>query len=363
MRRRRLALAILASIAAAAGAAILSAIGGERSLTEKAQLVAALGADEITTCWLSNDRMLVVVTDRSENAMGGGWHGRAEEIEVSTGRRTPLTGLTTTFDRLGQSPYWLNPSPGGQYLLFHRVRDDFPLVATVALDGSRFRDGLQPRTLVTAWRDSSHLDLIGEQWEGPIIEVDGSGAEKDRSIPRDGAAAASLLASRRRSAPLEIAVAARSGVPPNRVLWFDLTSTNERDARQSQSGYRSFGIPAPKGFDALNNAILSHGGRTVLYDMNTTAVPEIARRIHALISTFPARAKLYEELWTSDSTGGSLRELGSQQILGPQTRLYLDNIDWSPDNKRISFTFNQALYVLPVPEAGDTDRDKENSHR
>lgn len=101
----------------------------------------------------------------------------------------------------------------------------------------------------------------------------------------------------------------------------------------------------------LEEVAVSPQQKYILYHLHTSQSSPSLAWLHRFIPQIPVTPTVTDALWVSRSDGSGLHEIGHEPYTGlssisPNDRL--ESIQWLPDGKRISFTYEGMLYVLSV---------------
>ena len=159
--------------------------------------VVKVDAGKQEVCWLSLNRLLMVTT-KQETSMTtqSYWKGYAEELNIRTGVRTRLSGLTKQFNRTQKFPMMgpgrFEMSPDGTWLLWETPAwgDGWPCPHAAHLDGSHYRKWDRSRYEERFCLDSHHLVQLTEH--DPMMVRDLLHPKKDREYPNAAQAKAIL---------------------------------------------------------------------------------------------------------------------------------------------------------------------------
>jgi hypothetical protein len=126
-------------------------------------------------------------------------------------------------------------------------------------------------------------------------------------------------------------------------------ATNEHPANPDRTALRSLIVRLPEGVKSAE--IYPAPGRDrILYAFCIQSMSELNNRLHKLVPAYHPAPRRLESLWISDANGRNLREIASQPVRDlEKDDALLQNVQWSPDGKRISFSFERSLYLLPIP--------------
>jgi len=84
---------------------------------------------------------------------------------------------------------------------------------------------------------------------------------------------------------------------------------------------------------------------TILYDLRFETIPPLMGWLHRILPRIPATPRITEGLWVSRVDGTGMREIG--HVSGANDRC-LEDIEWLPDGKHISFVYRGMLYTVPT---------------
>lgn len=130
-------------------------------------------ADFSEFLWLSPERLLLVteLLPRKNTTKKGDidteaytrWRGQADLVDIPSGKRTRLKGLSRLFERMRATPWDFELAPGGRWLKWvNRITPDgwpFPVVAR--LNGTGYQQLSQDKCNATYWLNS-HLWVAEE---------------------------------------------------------------------------------------------------------------------------------------------------------------------------------------------------------
>lgn len=343
-RRKKLMWTWLTLLAMSLAAGLLYVMQ-DRSLLKQAAYVP--GSNGLACLWASDQELLVFVKDTKKAA-------RALSLNPMTGVQTPLTALTDTFPGVKQKVLgsW-NLSPDGKWV-----------AATAnAFDGSGWPGPTQEITSV----DGQH------QFSWAALEYTNNGTppkaqarlvwlpDSRRWLKSESTGEVrmnSLDAPDRGGIPLALpaGIYALIGVTPDyRLIASDTLGNVSKPITLYEIGLypnptpgRKFTVMMPDGAEIRDIALSPQGDR-LAWSLFSKRVPPMRAFLAKLLPSLVKNAtpSYGISLWTSRTDGKELRELGFQEVK-PNDPALPEPVDlrWTPDGKRLSFRYKEALYVM-----------------
>lgn len=352
-RRRYGTCLALLLLVLAAGLLTWHCLPSDKPLTEHARRLRSLSGQENDLCWMTPDRLLLLTTEQIKEPPGGKqlWKGTASLVSLSTGSLTPLTGLTAALNREGGIPWALAPSPDGKRLLWCRrmTMDAWPFPAACTLDGSECRTWACERKLDPHWVDSIHCIEVAHAANVPstvwIHDVRPSGQDHAcASVSQEGR---TLLMKRWRQQPHSVEADfshyGAAGLPVNKVR-LNVFSTEEVDTKWEPRSLLSTTVTLPQDEDVVET-VLTPRNDVILYRAHQVWQSPLEAWVHRVCPSYRPLPRERETLWISDANGRGLRLLGYQAV---EKGRHLDDVQFAPDGRTISFTYGKGLYTLPI---------------
>jgi hypothetical protein len=102
--------------------------------------------------------------------------------------------------------------------------------------------------------------------------------------------------------------------------------------------------------DQLYDVVLSPAGDRVAWEMQVSYVPPLLAELHRLMPAFKVRPKVLVSLWISKSDGTAMHEIArtEEQADPSDWARKIHDIHWLPDEKSLSFTYDNALWTVPA---------------
>lgn len=343
--------------------ALVFALSGphEPLLTAVAHPVMAMeGSEEI--CWISNKQLLIVKRDLTNPSQHKYWHGAAELLNVETGVRTPLPGLTKLINGPTQapiiSPLCFQLSPDGDWLSWTKIGEDTRISPQMAhLDGSGYhhweREGLVSYSYLGAH------SLVSVSLLDPKVALHNpTDAAQDRQYATAAQAKETL---RDHAAPYPFyrtVTETRPDADGNRVQIatyrtedrVDLELANFHRTPQGPSPSRTQVGRLPQGA-TLERGQISPKEQAILYDLTAIQSPAFMTWQNRFFPRIPIHRTYTQGLWVSDMEGRGMHEIGhvpNYPDANGDTTPKLSRVMWLPDGKQVSFVYHHKFYVAPA---------------
>lgn len=302
--------------------------------------------------WLSPDRALLVTAlpprkpkldterDRVNDALDGEytyWRGRADLVDIATDRRIPLRGLSRLFQRMQATPVYFEPAPGGRRLRWTNLvtPDSYPFPVVAHLDGTGFQHLREIDKGDAAYWLNDHLyaaeqriSCSGDPMRLFVYDLNRPGHVL--SLPKESRRAKRLLSRYGHHAEPDHLDADWETTQPSRVNFFHWYDDDKHYVHSADM---------PPGAE-VKEVIVSKDDKQALYLLH-----------------FPDRAGFHRcDLWVSNVDGSCLHELGYVRCRddrpanehGEDFTSDIHALKWLPDNTRISFAYDNALWIVPV---------------
>jgi hypothetical protein len=375
--------------AVAAGLLAAVAIGlswpRERLLTSVGRAVMAVDSSRERICWQSDHQLLLLRTERFQTVFGthGGspetkdWHGSASLFNMDTGAKTPLSGLTDRLNRIGILPI-IGPksftSPDGTWFLWRAYENGFrgdnsPPPRLASLDGSHFRAWPFSENETDFYLDAQHLVQLRDH--EPVMTVydllDPTGDRTYKTLSQTKAVMAQLAAKHPSFlcvSPFcydqsEVCAEVTTYRTPDygQLIWAE---GHEGDGSPRYVKIERLKLP---GASALFQVRISRQETALLYHVQIVRSAPLRRWLHRLLPAIALTPVTMEEIWVSRPDGTGMHVIGHvpakldadgavHDYNDTDEKGVLENLQWLPDGKHVSFVYTGALYVVPAePDA------------
>jgi hypothetical protein len=337
----------------------------ERLLLEMAHAVVAIdagldkqGDPKEQVYWLTSKRLLIITTEEDGSGTAK-WTGHAEISESGTHVRTRLVGLTRLLNersttRLGK-PFGFQLSPSGSRLCWWdgRMRNMGNVqhvdcrVAVATLDGAMLREWFMEQGSPCFWMDDKRfVDMKwNRQYKLSQLRIhEMLNPHGDRTVEPSSTEARRIFARCSRHNPLDSAIYTvdddHTQIMRERV-----------DARNGQLVIRRDTVTLPKNTLMVGQAGASHQSTEALL-LQHSETPLVFVWMHRLTHSVSIKPVVEEGLWVNLAGTQQMHEIGhipvrpgkNNTIEGDQ----IDQLQWLPDGKQISFTYRGMLYVTPT---------------
>jgi hypothetical protein len=337
----------------------------KRLLTEVARPVAKVDLNKTDACWLSNHQLLLVTTESDAsvgtNTTGNSasiqqnWIGFANVLDTITGATSHLSGLTGVFQQttVQVHPFNFEVSPYGTWLKWATwgKREEVCLHAA-RLDGKREREWVYPPHTQVAYVESFFLDNrhLVKFRDNPLEMIVGDlqdrKGDRNCSEPDQRKRVLSHYAVRQ---PVFVVVNKYGRIPvittyrtEDRLQWLLDWSDPKNKAPQPIHKQK---VNLPEGTRCQDTAV-SPQQASILYSVWRTPDFLLLDWLHRINPNFNQDSRTNAELWVSRADGTGLREIGEIPLRMANDRI--ENIQWLPDGKQISFIYHNILYVVPA---------------
>lgn len=308
--------------------------------------------------WISSHELLYF-----EGTSVGDW--KLMKLDLNTGAKTPLAGLSKTYNETPSGLGQVEVSPDGKRLLWASSRDDKPTWVVARLDGSErtdwrrlkmpsFRNRFDP----FAWSVANWTDN-GKAVMEASLERDGTRRSVRARLSIKGiepATGPTLLA---RIPWPSMALPLPSAVDRSALLGYDdfvaIQNRPDDDVRVFRVRLSATGssvteqtVHLPQ-YANFYGAVPSPGGDRIAWQLGSP-YDHTSRGVSEYMS--PPSKRLPLGYWISRADGSGLRPLGH---LRPDPRgavwqyEHLGGLRWTPDGRHLSFVYNGVLYTVSVP--------------
>ncbi|MCW3098309.1 MAG: hypothetical protein JWL77_3927 [Chthonomonadaceae bacterium] len=355
-------------------------------------------ADDWHSYWLTTNQLLILTTEQEPTQLLSSqgvlvlthWKGSADLLNIDTGIRTRLSGLTellqkdTIYPILEPSEFqlspdgawilWkLSPDPHSFIILPERLnrtkvqrkrlpqsppRSDYRagvngVIATAHLDGTHYRKWNIGHRDEEFFLDARHqVQMMAEE---PLLVVhDLQNPNKDREYPKQEQAKTVLAQC---AAQHPIFVTARVGPDGLGQFWIETIDTYRTQDRLEllRASPWDFGAPPPMQKrriqmplgTAMASGDVSPHQQYISYSITVSRVSPVRKWLHRLLPKFDSKPITTEELWISRADGQDMHEIG--YVPSEADDIYrLTGTKWLPDDKHLSFYYNNRLYIVPT---------------
>ena len=265
------------------------------SLMKYARKVATLNKNYAASCWLSQDQILFFIGYGRPPENDREWRGYAERLNIRTGRRQRMEGLTRLLNTLHGFPTDLETSPDGKWLHWDKIesQDGWPNPIAAYRDGSHLQKWQQDNLSETYWINNHQF--VEENWKmhPPSLHIhDLNNPNQDQYFPWNSRYALQFKQEYKRLA--------NTGLPDEICVQTEMNSPESGLAAR----LTRFALPSSlhRGEDGDDEG---------------------------------------EALWISRKDGSSLRDLGF-------VRGRIESLQWLSDGGRLSFVYKHALWTVAV---------------
>ena len=343
----------------------------DRLLMDLAHPVANVLPEKQQTCWQSDHQLLIVTKKKGREAhdlrygrfLYERWQGKVETLDTRTGTRVEMDGLTRLLNQLGAEPTFAADSfscPGGNWLLWRsHVHEgqwsDSPAPSVAHLDGSHDRMWRVHNYGEAFFLDARHLLQINRA-HPLVVFSDLEDPSKEKTYDTADQAQ-SVLAQFALRHPVDVYVeeptgrAGRNSVLISTVPWSAFAPRLQAGRDHTNWPARTHDerrmiLPQDSTF---YQAVVSPQQQRILYRLQMThpSHPFLVW-MHRFVPTVAARPAEMDSLWVSRANGQGMREIGHLPDAQKKVHEYLENLQWLPDGKRVSFIYQGTLYVVPA---------------
>ena len=319
-------------------------VGGSNTLLGQATRIGPARSWGMHYFWLDDRRILTF------RPAGAG--ARAVEIEMPSGKETPLTGLSATMDGF-EATGERHLSPDGKWLLWSAKEPgtNRPHIIASSLDGTKRK--VWEMGLKTAWNHA------GTEWV-QFRTVRQKAVLRFRPIDPGPRREVTIPAIRTQPPQLPGNMAVLQGQFLGALQNGSYLLANTHALYYTQGKVYLFELNPDRPVDSMCRAVqftgfvylwavrMSPDGRRLLWVNTGMKLPP---RWIELAATFipqvkPKWAKTLE-IWTSYADGSNLRKLAGEEEWTDAHR-FAEGVNWMPDSRRISFVRNNSLYILPA---------------
>lgn len=345
-------------------------------LMDVAHPVMKVNKDTEDTYWIAESRLLIIshlpksafLQQAQNTPTQHGQHCSADLLDIKTGKRNPLEGLTALLEKTKSAdiigPFDFTTSPDGVWILWINFANQYVLCAS-HLDGSHYRQWSGGLTGHFFFPDDRHLIQVPDE-EHSITIRDLIDPTQDRKYTRRNQAMAALKnynihkpdAMNVFDAPDEKlggSVRITTSLRGEKLLWLfpeSARNINDTEIALPQRAKYIDGIAAPQ----LN---------AIGYYLQISQKPALVEVLHRIFPKVAVKPTLTEGLWVSNPDGHGMHEIGHVPSVaehkGLSDRLtvgfhelaenpndQLHDIRWLPGGKQISFVYHGTLYVVPA---------------
>jgi len=338
-----------------------------RNLLAQATKLAAV-RDVISYSWISNTELIVPTSTNGYPTMRFPWTGSVASLDSSTGKWTPLNGLTAAimqhahrYDPLG--PWNYSQSQDGQWLMWVRgdPKDGGEYPVTARRDGSGYHEWNLFQSRQTRnegnWIDNRHWitilypkpDLAHPENSKPtgVILHDAAQPASDRRLPASSPEAQAWMHASEHSFfyPEEPHRPALYADPSQKAFSLDLAiMTVPSAAPTGTRPTRLDTVSFPAGTKILDNLPNPQGSCIELL-VRETGIPPYVTLLRKLFPRYPYLAHPTEALYVYRTDNRKFVEIGCVPETS-STSSDIANAFWQPDGKHIQFFYHQAVYIV-----------------
>lgn len=313
--------------------------------------------------WLSNDRAVIVRTDSeayssvdSQGRYMSLWSGNADVLDIVTGDRMRLTGLTDCLRRTPDPftcPLRVLSSPGGTWLLWQYSK--LPMSCAVHLDGSHYRDWYGSISEESFFLNDRHFVQMAEHL-APMVVRDLQNPDEDRYYP-EPAGAKPVLATFAQQQPLLTVVSPTGDDNPEDLVEIKSYRTEDRlqmylakrdGTRKGPQPVQVHSVKLPANSQIMSVTV-SPQQQCVLYQLRTVQIDPLLMHLHRFITKIPVKPVVTEALWISRADGRGMREIGhvpSSLSAEDNDEYQLEWLQWLPSGRQVSFVYHGKLYLV-----------------
>ena len=324
----------------------------QKRLLPHANPVTALDAYYCTHFWISDDRLMLVTGAEPTriydclDVFPSAWKGKATLLDLHSGHRRLLKGLTRIFQRMHGMPGGFETSPGGKWLHWTNweTGDGWPFPMVAHWDGSECQRWSEDRASETYWLDD-HRWIEEEHY--PYYPKDVIVRDADRHTM-------SVLKLRSRAGQTLVAPHYLHVEPRFETAWEPATAIGPKVTITVKSGDddtdaaamgHTYTIQMPCGADVRQVSVAPKTHR-VLYVLQFRQCADATRPP----SEFGACG-----IWTSNLDGSGFKELGyvengqpyyeaSREEKDPAVARNMFGIQWLKDGRHFEFIYDGKLY-------------------
>jgi len=351
----------------------------ERMLMDVARSIEGVNLGKQSAYWVSSHQILLITSPsmwEQGNSSGGTATKKeqisAELLDTANGMTTPLAGFTALLNKTGRTPFRVEMSPDGDWLLWQDVyvapRKSgvrgwrFPSTGEYSahLDGTHFRAWMPAHVDETFFLDSQYLVRL-RSWKPMLTVCDLSDPTKDRQYPKPEQAQ-TILTRYAAHQPVFNTVRYPNGGYLQDSAQVESYHTEDRLQRLLSLQNEGRGAPQPiqvhpltfPGGSSLGDSEYAPQGRAVFYQLSVSRLPPLQAWLNRLLPRLDLKPMETEELWVSAGDGQGLHKIGSVPIKSDANGSSEDHLlycQWLPDGRQISLVYHNKLYVVPaVPE-------------
>jgi len=335
-----------------------------RLLLERAHPIGRVQIDdhwEDESAWLSEEQLLILTADQHTDRSAG-WRGKAELLNVTTGARTPLEGLTALLNRPRVSPngtpWSFELSPDGSWLIWiNDTTDPTQNYGAAHLDGTCYRGWKidNVNAYDSFFVDDRHWGYRMAKRPDKLTILDLLDAKQDRTYPVTAPPAKDALARRVARSPTFVDFD-RSWAREHAQLAiytyrtqdaFEVLNYNCCSATKTPVPLQRHSIKLPKGAFVMDKGA-DKTNACVYYDLQIAATSPFLEWLHRTMPRFTVPTTVTEALWVSRSDGQDFHEVGHLRAsrIEKAYKDRLKSVEWSPNGKQIRFTYKNTLYVV-----------------
>lgn len=354
-RFQRTLFSLLITVSGIAVALALSRVH-DAQLTDRATRIPVSGEVETHAYWLTSDDLLVLAASENRNSESWNWIGKVVSWSRTTGQIRALPGLTRTIQHFGGYADWVQPSPDGQRIVWHRKPAIVAFYSAGSLvsgfEGRRWDSPQQGNDstgyVVRDWFDDSRYIEINVA-SGLIYLRDMASASRDtvKSIAsKDGR---TLIAAYVKSSPFDVQLSRSNdnGTPlaRNELRIAKVPRSREISALRSNGSVRLRVLTFAKWGDWRECSVARNRDR-IVHLCHRTEISPLISMLSRVFPQYKAPPNDVFSIWISNYAGDYVQLIGQQTMpLGRQ----MGGLVISPDGNSVSFTIDNDVYVLPLP--------------
>lgn len=330
-----------------------------RLLLAHARSIAQVDPDWDEWSWVSSDELLLLTTDR-KSPQTKGWRGEVTLLNITTGEKKPLPGLTAllTRDHISPSgaPGGFTLSPDRTWLVWHN-ESEYPESERGAahLDGTHYRAWKQEEICDSFFADDSHWVECKVKPPHEVMFRDLADKKGDRSYAFAAPEARDAIS--RHAAPEPLFVDSKQfGDEPKNQCNLRIYRTEEKTAVMYGDTFERRYLPTPLQRYTItlpSDAELDHedagtGIGPIAYDLKISESQGLLGWLRRKIAHLKHDTQEAHALWVSQADGKGFHEIGRLPVysLAGSTDEKPEALQWLPRNRQISFVYHKTLYVV-----------------